>query len=709
MLMRQARDILVGAAWVLVFAVVAAAGEKKVVLEVKKSGGEYASVQEAVNAAPAGAVIRIGPGVYQEQVNINKPLTLDGSGWEQTAITTRSTAAEKFEMAILKFSVQMGDRLKDVQTDEERAAIMEEFAVEFGREHTTLMVADTKGVVIRGLKLSSPGKVLEGRLLPVSIVRISDAAVELSDCVIIGSPGNGIEVIDASEVEIHKCLVAAVWNSGILVRGKEGIPKTRILESDVRNCRHVGIVIRPGCNSTDVKRCRVSGSAWHGIRYDDASPTIAGNLIFGNARLGIYASGRTVAMITDNVFHKNELGGISCWANNRDVIQNNIFVGNTDEALVVLQDSEPTIRKNIFFGHTRAVLFTAGADAATGQLKSNLYWKNEADAVKRAGKGNAPEQVYEDVSDSETDKVSVDPKFGNPATKDFSLAADSPAKRMGIGTADPISFDSPWALQAEEKAIIPDSDTRDFRKWKRPGEAGDVKETPRPVEKISRFDEAIKEYKRLVKELDSKSSAYRASKPVFTKFSELCLKKVIPIIRAGEEAGRHLAEAREHGEDLDGLQYDKKAAEKVTIAILAGIYRGVYAEFQKASEAGWLSLPDEQQAVYYKACYFHFHTEEPLSEPWEKHCPYEKGTRQRDFFLRDLAQAAKMAASPLAKMVEQLPDELRQKQRRVEALYEQMAEMKGESKVEELLGPKYEEAYLKKLKDTWRKAKDPRD
>jgi pectin methylesterase-like acyl-CoA thioesterase len=133
MLMRQARDILVGAAWVLVFAAVLAAGEKKVVLEVKKSGGEYASVQEAVNAAPAGAVIRIGPGVYQEQVNINKPLTLDGSGWEQTAITTRSTAAEKFEMAILKFSVQMGDRLKDVQTDEERAAIMEEFAVESTR------------------------------------------------------------------------------------------------------------------------------------------------------------------------------------------------------------------------------------------------------------------------------------------------------------------------------------------------------------------------------------------------------------------------------------------------------------------------------------------------------------------------------------------------------------------------------------------------
>ncbi|MHC4185788.1 MAG: right-handed parallel beta-helix repeat-containing protein, partial [Planctomycetota bacterium] len=393
----------------------------------------------------------------------------------------------------------------------------------------------------------------------------------------------------------------------------------------------------------------------------------------------------------------------------RDVIQNNTFVGNTDEGIVVLQDSQPTIRKNIFFDHNRAVLFSASADAVAKQLENNLYWKNKADAVRRAGKGKVPEQVYEDISDSETDKVSVDPKFDNPAAKDFSLAADSPARHMGIGTADPISFDSPWGLQPEEIAIIPDSDTRDFRKWKRPGETGGARETPGPVEKISRLDEAIKEYKRLVKELDSESSAYRASKPVFAKFAELFLKKVIPIIRAGEEAGRRLAKARGRGEDLNGLQYDKNAAEKVTIGILAGIYRDVYAEFQKALEAGWLSLPDEQQAVYYKTCYFHFHTEEPLSEPWEKHCPYEKGTRQCDFFIRDLAQAAKMAASPLAKMVEQLPDKLRQKQRRVEALYEQMVEMKGESKVEELLGSKYEEVYLKKLKDAWRKAKDRQD
>jgi parallel beta-helix repeat protein len=709
MLMRQARYILAGAVWVLVLAAVTAANENKVVLEVKKSGGEYASVQEAVNAAPAGAVIRIGPGVYDEHVKINKPVTLEGSGWERTAITTRSTAAQKFEMAILKFSVQMGDRLKQVQTDEERAAIMEEFAVEFGREHATLMVADTNGVVIRGLKLSSPGKVLEGRLLPVSIVRISDGAVELSDCAIIGSPGHGIEIIDASEVTIRKCLVAAVWNTGILIRGEEDTPKTRILESDVRNCRHVGIVIRHWCNSTEVKRCRVSGSAWHGIRYDDASPTIAGNLIFRNARLGIYASGKTVATVTDNVFYKNELGGVSCWANNRDVIQNNTFVGNTDEGLVVLQDSQPTIRKNIFFDHNRAVLFSAGADAVANQLENNLYWKNKADAVKRAGMGKAPEQVYEDVSDFETDKVSVDPKFDNPAAKDFSLAPDSPARRMGIGTADPISFDSPWALQPEEIAIIPDSDTRDFRKWKKPEEAADLRERPGPAEKISRFDEAIKVYKRLVNELDSESAAYRASKPIFAKFSDLCLKKVIPIIRAGEKAGRRLAEARERGEDIDGLQYDKKAVEKVTITILAGIYRDVYAEFQKALEAGWLSLPDEQQAVYYKTCYFHFLTEEPLSDPWEEHCPYEKGAPQRDLFIRDLAQAAKMAASPLAMMVEQLPDKLREKQHRAEALYEQMVEMKGKSKVDELLGPKYEEAYLKKLKDAWRKAKDPRE
>ena len=53
------------------------------------------------------------------------------------------------------------------------------------------------------------------------------------------------------------------------------------------------------------RACR-SGTAWHGVRYDDASPTLTANHIFANARSGIYASGKTSAIIKDNLFTANE-------------------------------------------------------------------------------------------------------------------------------------------------------------------------------------------------------------------------------------------------------------------------------------------------------------------------------------------------------------------------------------------------------------------
>ena len=63
---------------------------------------------------------------------------------------------------------------------------------------------------------------------------------------------------------------------------------------------------------SELRRNRISGSAWHGIRYDGAKPLVEGNLIYGNARSGIYASGKTAAEVRGNLFWRNEHGGMSC-------------------------------------------------------------------------------------------------------------------------------------------------------------------------------------------------------------------------------------------------------------------------------------------------------------------------------------------------------------------------------------------------------------
>jgi len=241
-----------------------------------------------------------------------------------------------------------------------------------------------------------------------------------------------------------------------------------ISDSDIRNCHYAGVTIGRGATGV-IERCRISGAAWHGIRYDDVSPVIADNLIFANARSGIYASGSTAAQIRGNVFFGNEMCGVSCWYNNRDAIAGNTFVGNLREGLDVLGASAPSIRSNIFSGHRVAIhqgLIGSREPAAQTlgdpEVVGNLFWNNATNWLRKV-EGS---EVF--GSTDGTAGLRADPKFRDAAALDFGLTQDSPARLAWMGAPQPPVWKSPWPLQAEEEAIVPTGPTRDSRQWKRP-------------------------------------------------------------------------------------------------------------------------------------------------------------------------------------------------------------------------------------------------
>ncbi|HUS71786.1 MAG TPA: NosD domain-containing protein, partial [Sedimentisphaerales bacterium] len=460
-----------------------ARASRGVVLTVAPDGSaQYNSIQKAIDAASAGAVVRIAPGVYKERIKIDKPLTLEGAGWDQTTIVTENKAAEVFEEA-LRIA---GKRMLEAESEEHAKKLSAELEAEFEAEMKeklaaqTHLVSDTENIVIRNLKLTSPGRRVEGRALSVPVIKFSNARALVSGCAVVGTPGDGIHIVKGSDVEIRDSLVAGVWSTGIAVApGKGGIAKARILNCDVRNCYHRGITIGRGCDSTVVRGCRISGSSWHGIRYDNASPRIVDNLIFANVRCGIYASGKTSATIKQNLFYGNEMAGIGCWFQNRDTIEGNTFVGNKRSGLEVLGASRPIVRKNIFYANPTGVFCgniggdsTSAGSEGTVDLEENLFWGFEHKVAWRHPGDAEDEVVTEDVPlDKKSRNVAFDPEFKDITREDFSLRVDSPARRGRIGAADLIASESPWPLQEEELAIIPESDTRDYQQWKHQGES----------------------------------------------------------------------------------------------------------------------------------------------------------------------------------------------------------------------------------------------
>src|SRR5262249_38064886 len=156
---------------------------------------------------------------------------------------------------------------------------------------------------------------------PAPLVLCQRSRVVIEDCAVLGPFWCGVSVTDGSDVRITRTLVAGLWSVGVTCADKAGVDKPSRLslaDSDVRNCHHRCVVI--GCDGCTIDRCRISGSAWHGVWYG-GSPTITRSWIFGNARSGIYATGATHAAVRDNVFWNNEMSGVSCWGKNADQIE----------------------------------------------------------------------------------------------------------------------------------------------------------------------------------------------------------------------------------------------------------------------------------------------------------------------------------------------------------------------------------------------------
>ncbi|MBN1851390.1 MAG: right-handed parallel beta-helix repeat-containing protein [Pirellulales bacterium] len=422
----------------------------------------YQSIQEAIDSAPDGATIRIGPGLYEERLTITKPVSIVGAGWDQTVITAAESAEVLQDRSVME---KIQQEFKAATSDDERQAILTKFREQSGML-PTVTIRNTAGVELRGLQMKLGGRHMEGKSGINAIVEIMGSTVTIADSAAVGSPANGIVVNHGSQFTLSKSLVAGVWATGIQIgggeRGQSKASEARIENCDVRNCHHRCIVIAPGNNATVVENCRISGSAWHGMRYDHSRPTITGNVIFNNERFGIYASGDTAATVKGNLFHANGMAGIGCWFRNRDTIEGNTFTANKRSGLELYREAAPTVRKNIFFSNAQAVSIEQPGSGPARLFTGNYFWKNGSGnrASSQTADLEGPPGVEEILAEG-ADNVFGDPLFVDADAAEFSLQENSPARQAGAGVLEPLAFTSPWPQQPEENAIIADRQRRE--------------------------------------------------------------------------------------------------------------------------------------------------------------------------------------------------------------------------------------------------------
>ena len=426
------------------------------VVEVSADGtGDYTTIQEAVDKSEADSTVRIGPGVWNEAVAINKSLTLEGVGWERCRIVSASKGSKQASPELLAGLQRLSLELDTETRDKLRAAFQRVYGAS-----PVLIVKDAEAVTIRNISFLRSEPVRKGGFSNSAAIDILDADVQMEHCVILESPGIGLSVTGHSHVRLTKCLIANSWGKGVHVAVSEN-GQFEISDSDIRNNGYSGLSIRSPSPAIRVTRCRIHGTGWHGIRYDGCSPTIEGNVFHSTAVSGIYASGKTNAVVANNLFYHS---GISCWFQNEDTIQSNTFVGDRHaeqkggitQGMQVLGASRPTIQHNIFAFCQNAVFMgdigskgPYSASQGKTTLIENAFWDNVRNLGQRgvASDGEAELPLPEG-------NVRQQPSFVDASNRDFRLDEGSSLARAQIGGQQFVSFESPWPVQPEEKRSI---------------------------------------------------------------------------------------------------------------------------------------------------------------------------------------------------------------------------------------------------------------
>ncbi len=334
------------------------------------TGGDFATIQLAVNAANAGDVIQILPGSYMEQVTINKDLTLFGSGSSMTTIISPASGLAALSGASMNRSYIIG-------------------------------VTNGATVTIESITVDG-GSTGTDNLELVGIAGF-DSNVSVNECVIQnvdGGSGIGIAEFGSGYLYVDRVTVNTFYEAGISYKG-DGTNWAAVVFSAVTgnlsaSIRQFGIHLEGATNATFGGNTvnQISGGtptnvsvAISSINNDDV--LIDKNTITGTDSLdgyGIYVNGnRNSLNVTGNSITDIGFGvvfdGLPAGTFSGTIGGNDITDGPVDGAAIFIDTVTATITNNSLRDNDTGIYLLDDSNVIGNSIISN----NEISGVGAAG------------------------------------------------------------------------------------------------------------------------------------------------------------------------------------------------------------------------------------------------------------------------------------------------------------------------------------
>ncbi|AEV82501.1 ATPase [Actinoplanes sp. SE50] len=243
--------------------------------------GTYPTIRDALEVAPDGAVITIGPGTYRERIELTgRRLTLRGSGEEGTVVVD-AAALEGPALAVLSGEVTVegldltsGDypaiAVTAARVVVRKCRLRSGYAA--GLQATDMATVEASEVRVlkgqNGLVFSDAGGTVEScEVRGVNddgiIVRLGADPV-IRNTTVAECGYRGVYVYQSGRPVIERCDISGTGDAGIVIANSSA---PAIRETWVHQTAGSGIVVGAGCSAV-VEQCRVEGTAEPKVAVD---------------------------------------------------------------------------------------------------------------------------------------------------------------------------------------------------------------------------------------------------------------------------------------------------------------------------------------------------------------------------------------------------------------------------------------------------------
>jgi SpoVK/Ycf46/Vps4 family AAA+-type ATPase len=298
--------------------------------------GAFATIGEALSQARTGAVIRVSPGRYQENLQIDTRVTLVGEGPpDQVEICPRRGSAVSLRAdAVMLTGLTLRGQDKD-------APVVDVFAGQValdgctvnGAGWTALLARGSGSLAARGCRITNPGG--------AGIVDTSESSSTIEDCLFDNFGTSAVVIGEQGRPTVRGCRIRGARGNGVLANGESaGV----VQDCDISSSGKPAIALE-GHSSTRVVRTTVHDTAVGLLVTSVARPEVEDTVFEAISTNAIVITGGSDPYLRRCTTRRTQHSGLLVMDRSRGTLEECAFHHARNEpAIRVTEGSSPLLR-----------------------------------------------------------------------------------------------------------------------------------------------------------------------------------------------------------------------------------------------------------------------------------------------------------------------------------------------------------------------------